>query len=182
MRVICLEKNLLKPLFMNTSKKSFSINNEAVTANAISPATAIPSTSPQFAQSTVSQGQLLVLLPASDFYQIITMGVTNIELPVAEDTVINGFFIPKGAKVIANFKYTPSLLTGSMNVIDALMIKLLSVIIDNQTFPIETNTISLGDFSDPDESPLIRFGTLARLEVPIETIIPFEVEEFGVIA
>ncbi|MFK7905925.1 MAG: hypothetical protein AB8B69_12405, partial [Chitinophagales bacterium] len=126
-------------------------------------------------------GQLLVRLPASEFYHIVTMGVTNIELPVAEDTVINGFFIPEGAKVIANFEYIPSLLTGSMNVIDALMIKLLSVVIDHQTFPIETNTVSLGEFSDPDETPLIRFGTLARLEVPIETIIPFEVQELGLV-
>ncbi len=166
---------------MNNLKKSFSTANPSITANSISQTAAIPSMSPQFTQSGVSQGQLSILLPASEFYHIRTMGLTNMELPIAEDTVINGFFIPEEAKVIARFEYTPSLLTSESRHIDALMIKLLSVIIDNQTFPIETNTISLGEFSDPDEAPLIRFGTLARLEVPIETILPFEVQEIGMV-
>ncbi|MEZ4884948.1 MAG: hypothetical protein R3E32_09500 [Chitinophagales bacterium] len=148
---------------MNTSKSFFP------TAN-----------SPQIAQQPAissSTAQLLsITLPAYEFYNL-GMGTANFDLTVAEDTVINQQFIPKGAKVNTNFEYVGPFSRQRMGDINLLMIKALSVTFENQTISIETNTINLGQFSDPNNPPLIFINTVIRFEVPIETTLVFEVKE-----
>lgn len=162
---------------MNTSK-SFHPNP---TPNQHSQSTPVPQSSGSFLRASSSAQTLAISLPAFEFYNL-GMGSVDIELPVAETTIINNITIPKDAIAKVHFEYTGTFSRSRRGDINLLMLSMVSVVVNEQLFQVQSNTISLGEFADPQNPPIIFIGTTARLEVPIETTIVFEVEEISPIA
>ena len=157
---------------MNTSKSFFpNRDNTSVTPNSsgLFSSTPIPASQPL---TTVEL--LAITLPAFDFYHL-GMGVTTIQLPINEDVFINGMLIPAGSIANIRFEYTGAFSKTIGGHINLLEMSLESIIVDGQIILIHSSVPNLGDFADPNEQYIIVLSTTARLEVPIETTIVFEI-------
>ncbi len=140
-----------------------------------------PAFAPQRSHDTsmqmASSAQILTIsLPAFEFYQL-GMGSANLQLPVAETTVINEITIPRGSIATIHFEYMGLRSNSRKGDINLLMMNLVSVDVNGQVHHFQSNTVSLGEFADPQNPPIVFISTTTRLEVPVETTILFEVQQ-----
>ncbi len=158
---------------MDTSKSFFSMTDflAANSEGAFSPIPA-PTSDPQSNPTAL----LAITLPAFEFYNL-RMGTNVIKLPIVESTTIHGELIPQGAIVNVRFHYTGAFSRSIGGDINLLEMSLESIIIDGQIILIQSNVPNLGKFADPENPPFLILSTTARLEVPVETEIAFEVME-----
>lgn len=161
---------------MKTSKLFFSTTDflAANSARAFSPIP-VPTSNSQ-ANTTAL---LPVILPAFEFYNL-KMGTNVIQLPIGKNTTIQGQFIPHGAIANVRFRYTGAFsksIGGNINLLEA---SLESIVIEGQIIQVQSNTPNLGKFADPEKPPFLILSTTARLEVPVETEIIFEVVEVNI--